>query len=60
MCLWYVNGGQMYARLNDKPLEAVDCFKCLELPVDGVCERCDAVNEWSVYIMGCSEKYAKQ
>ena len=40
-CSRYVNVGKMYARLNDKPLYKMGCFKYQEPQVtaDGGCER---------------------
>ena len=40
-CSRYVNGGQMYVKLNGEPLKEVDCFKHLVLQVAayGRCER---------------------
>ena len=40
-CSRYINGDLLHARLNGKPLEEVDCFKCLgsQVATDGGCER---------------------
>ena len=41
MCSRYGYSGQLHERLNGKPSEEVDCFKCLglQMATDGCCER---------------------